>query len=187
MGKFVWKEPSTPSLLQNESPLAVNEGEVLPCWGPLGQPLNRGTFLSNSVWPEPGVVAEGHRIQSATYGEETKGEEEKLGKSDAQEWEWGRLVERKYSRLFPAFVWQVNTQVMPSVKTVLQQQPHRLFPKLSTWPENMFKMQTTSGGAFKEVPGQSGRKCLVWKLLDIFEVLEDFEESRYLTCSWRLL
>lgn len=31
------------------------------------------------------MVAEGHRIQSATYGEETKGEEEKLGKSDAHE------------------------------------------------------------------------------------------------------
>lgn len=84
-GKVVWK--GAPPLLQNESPLAVNEGEVVPCWGPLGWPLNRGTFLSNSVWPEPNILAEGHWIQSTTYREEMKGVEEKLGKSDVEEWE----------------------------------------------------------------------------------------------------
>ena len=30
------------------------------------------------------MLAEGHRLQSATYREETKGEEEKLGKSDVE-------------------------------------------------------------------------------------------------------
>lgn len=76
-GKVVWK--ALPPL-QNESPLAVNEGEVLPCWGPLGRPLNTGTFLSNSVWPEPNMAAEGHRIQCTTYREETKREGGKVGK-----------------------------------------------------------------------------------------------------------
>lgn len=67
---------TNPTLLQNESPLAVNEGEVLPCWGPLGRPLNRGTFLSNSVWPEPNMPAEGQRIQEGG----TDGEGGKVGK-----------------------------------------------------------------------------------------------------------
>lgn len=63
-GKVVWKATPPTPLLRNESPLAVNEGEVLPCWGSLGQPLNTGTFLSNSVWPEPNMVVEGQGIHS---------------------------------------------------------------------------------------------------------------------------
>lgn len=62
-GRVVWKQPPQKS----QSPLAVNEGEMLPCWGSLGWPLNTGTFLSNSVWPEPNMLAEGHQIRSATY------------------------------------------------------------------------------------------------------------------------
>ena len=31
------------------------------------------------------MLAEGHRIQSATYREKMKGEEDKLGKSDVEE------------------------------------------------------------------------------------------------------